>query len=275
MQKLLSFSNPNYRSSFAKDEDEPEVLTTDIYHFTIDQLYCFIFVCNFDGEKDSGYYSSVFIHRESRKMFEFNIELDIEAFDSNLYEHLTTKTKQKVAELFVKHGYMSVSKNTFNLDTLLKQQGVANIPTQILDLLDDSAIQVLSSIHLGIVPKFYNWLIECDTPQRKRRTAALLNYPIHIISVVEPIVYIYYPKLIIDEEPTDDDNLVNLELSKRIDTGEPIEAILTDLIGISAKTLTAITGKTFKDITQEKQPILYKQFKDEIEAYRKLALLNS
>ena len=272
MQKLLSLTNPNHHSSFAKEEDKPEVLTTDIFHFKIDQLQCFIIMGNFDKTKDCGYYNAFFIHNTSKKIFEFDVELNIEEFDSSLYEYLKTKVEHEVAELFIKHGYMSVSRNIFRIDILLKKQGVGTIPSQILDLLDDSAIQTLATLQLGIIPKIYNWLAEVDGAQKQCRIKALLDYPILLVSLVTPTIYMYYPDYLNDVEQNDDDEEdENLLLSQRIDNGEPIESILSELLDIPFVSLMAIKGKIFKDVTQKTNPKVYTQFRKKIESYQQLA----
>ena len=154
---------------------------------------------------------------------------------------------------------------------MLKQQGYLTLPTEILDLLDAEAIKILQSIHLRIVPKVYNWLLEEDKLYRQRRVDALLQYPILLVSFVCPTSNECYPEDLEKRKHISETMVIIQQVSQRIDDGEPVEIILANVFNVSANTLAEIKGKTFKDITHENNPKLFGQFQDDIEIYCQIA----
>lgn len=268
MQKILSVTKPNANLPFYTEEENLVKLVTNLYQLPLEPLIGFIAVSKINNVIASSFYSSIFIHNTNKKIFIFDIAQREDEFDEKLREHLIKKSEKECAFLFHTHGFWTISDSTHKFDRQLTIQGFESFPQQVIDLLDQKAIEMLKSIKLGIVPRLYNWLIEGDKKQKTYRTAALSQYPILLVGALGPTVFEYYPQFKIPKSTVKKEESMFKVMSKRIDEGENIESVLISIFEVSAKQLAKIKDKSFHDITEINQPKLYARFKNEIEAYR-------
>lgn len=76
-----------------------------------------------------------------------------------------------------------------------------------------------------------------------------------------PTIFEFYPEYLNPTFDLNKEEPMFKVITRRIDAVEPLQAIMTAAFGVSAKLLAEIKGKTFADIKQDKQPILYSKLK--------------
>jgi len=255
---------------------KPKVITIEpsttakAYHIEAKQnTHCFVLTNQTKESFDhvARKYHIFLIGGEAKKVFEYELCVDTETFETHLFNMLNKRSDKFCFDTICKHGYGKVSESALSLGYLLRIHELGNIFPVVDNLLNISATEDLEQLNLCVIPRIYNWLVEVNDEAYQKRRRALLDYPILLVPIVTPLMVETIPTFDIKTIDVQEEQSESSVITKMIDDDLPIEAVLAETFGASELLIATIKGKRFWEITESTHPFSYETFRESIESY--------
>lgn len=231
------------------------------------KTHCFVFTTEkIDAFNETVQkYHILFVSGESRKIYDYELHLEQDKFETNLFNMLENDDANTCFRKICHHGFGTVSTRALSIQAQLSLHSLDNIQGEVINALNTTIIDDLQKLNLKIVPRIYNWLAEVSGVAYRKRKKALFDYPILLIPNVSPLVV---------------DDMISGELSKKnmpsdqtliiteaIDKDLPVEPAIEAALEIPAYLIPSIKGKRYWEVTAEQHPWSYPKFQENIELY--------
>ncbi|PPD52352.1 MAG: hypothetical protein CTY12_06575 [Methylotenera sp.] len=269
MKSLTTNQHHDFKLAYPLFNSLCHQITAKAYQLELSPLlHCFILVTQSHQSEPEFVYDMMLIEAEQQQLFRFELCIEADVFEQTLVNTLQQEVSAEVYYAFIsQHGFAVLDDGTLSLNKKLTMQGLDNILLNVQRLLNPLAIDTLHKIHLNIIPRLYNWLCEASMDRSMHRHQALLDYPVLLAPILAPTKVVTIPTLLTPENLQIDESERSVIITKAIDQGKALDTTLSEIFGLSTKTLQKIKRKSYWHLNEDSQSRLYQTLKNEIEIY--------